>query len=302
MNQRRNESEFPPFAQETEYLITDVEELVNKNVGDHLRDQPFRIKLSDFLPEKREVRGKPHLPIGISRIERDLIKDVAPGQREFTGIDLLFSFPLRKSSGEENPINVELKWSDGVHATLALVDEHPLILITKGEEAEDVLYSAEAPRDVMRTYLETVGLPDSFWSDDFEDLIGDIYSAQDIKIERHSNHMLDLGTTLEISHDARYMTNDIGDKELVQELCLNIDHQAEPRLSGLMLPGTTYRNMFRFERNEKADQWKYRGAYAGKLESGEFIDQLVQRDPKLGVPGSKLLEKAFNFLSEEAIN
>jgi hypothetical protein len=69
-----------------------------------------------------------------------------------------------------------------------------------------------------------------------------------------------------------------------------------------MLPGTTYRNMFRFERNEKADQWKYRGAYAGKLESGEFIDQLVQRDPKLGVPGSKLLEKAFNFLSEEAIN
>ncbi|MBC7564612.1 hypothetical protein H7100_00045 [Candidatus Saccharibacteria bacterium] len=300
MNARKHESETPHFAVETEYLITDVEELVNANVGDYLGNKPFRVTIVDYMPEMIDVKGSPRLPIGITRFERDIIQGVAPGSREFTGIDLLFTFPITKSITEENPINVELKWSDGIRATLALVDERPVALVTRGEDADEVLFAAEPSNAVMQTYLETVGLPSSIWDDDFKDLMGDIYSSRDIQLERGSKYLLDLGTTMEISHSARYMTNDLGDKELVQELLLNIDHTSEPRLSGVMLPGSSFRNMFRFERNEASDQWKYRGAYAGKLISGEFVDKLVQDDPKLGVPGSKLLEKAFNFLSEQS--
>lgn len=298
MNAKKREPQLPQFAEETEYLITDVEELVNRNVGNYLADQPFRIKISDFMPDMHAPSGKERLPVGITRIERDIVRTVAPGEREFIGMDLAFTFPLVKS-GEENPISIELKWSDGIQVVLAIVDERPVILVTIGKDNDTVLSAAEPSPEIMRTYLESVGLPASIWDKDFKDLMGDIYSARDLKIERHSNHLLDLGTTLEISHDARYMTNDDGDKELVQELCLNIDHQANPNDSGILLPGATFRNMFRFERSEAADKWKYRGAYAGRLESGDFIDQMIQKNPRLGVPGSKLLEKAFTFLSEQ---
>lgn len=300
MNARKYEPGVPSFVAETEYLITDVEELVNNSVGNYLGDQPFRVNIVDYMPEMRIVRGTPRLPIGITRVERDIVQAVAPGTREFTGMNILFTFPLTKSIADENPINVELKWSDGIHASLALVDERPVALVTHGDTADEVLFAAEPSKESMKTYLETVGLPDSIWEEDFKDLMGDIYSSRDITLERTSQHLLDLGTTMEIAHSARYMTNDLGDKELVQELLLNIDHTSEPRFSGILLPGSSFRNMFRFERNEASDQWKYRGAYAGKLVSGEFVDKLIQDDPKLGVPGSKLLEKAFNFLSEQS--
>lgn len=298
MSPRKYSSEIPQFPAETEFLLTDLEELVNKNIGNYLHDQPFRIKVTDYMPEMREQKGSPRLPIGITRVERDIIRPVAPGVREFIGMDLLFTFPLTKSLDEENPINVNLKWSDRLEATLALVDKRPTVIVTTGEQAEEVVFAAEPSADIMRTYLETVGLPDSIWDDDFKDLMGDIYSSRDIKLDRGVSYIVDFNTTMDISHNARYMTNDLGDKELVQELCLSLDHTSDPQLSGIVLPGATYRNMFRFERNEASDQWKYRGTYAGKLKTGEFIDELVQHDPKLGIPGSRLLEKAFHFLSE----
>lgn len=299
MNPRKREPTPPHYPPETEYLITDVEELVNKNIGNYLNDKPFRVKITDYMPEMPIVKGTPRLPIGITRVERDLVQKFAPGTRDFIGMDLLFTYPLSKKIVDENPINIQLKWSDGINVSLALVDERPVTLVTQGKDAQEVLFAAAPSPEIMQTYLATIGLPDSMWIDDFKDLMGDIYSSRDIQLERGVTYLVDIGTTMEIAHNARYMTNDSGDKELVQELCLNIDHVSEPRLSGLVFPGKTFRNMFRFERNEQSDEWKYRGAYAGKLISGEFIDQLVQDDPKLGIPGSKLLEKAFNFLSQE---
>jgi len=298
--------EVPP---ETEYLITDIEELVNDNVGNYLNDKTFRIKVSNFMPAEHEIRNKKHLPIGINRIERDVIQSTVPGMREFIGMDLLFTFPLAKGrerqglgeTADENPINITLKWSGDVHAVLAIVDDRPIMLVTHGENSEEVLAASQPNRDVMRTYLETIGLPDSIWSDDFKDLLGDIYFSPDIEIDRSSKHPTDLGTTIEMKHTARYLTDDDEKKELIQELCLNIDHTSEPRYDGLVFPGMTFRNMFRFERSNDNKAWEYRGAYAGKLVSGEFIDQPVQEDPKLGVPGSKLLEKAFYFLSQQEV-
>jgi len=298
---RHHEQSEPQIQPETEYMITDVEELVNNNVSEYLEGKTFEVKITDYIPETHTIRDKMHLPIGLTRIERDVVQDVVPGPREFIGMDILFTFPLSKSNAQENPLNVKMKWSGGVAVSLALVDQRPVLLVTKGEEAEDVLYAAEPNRETMRTYLETIGLPNSFWGNDFEDLMGDVYMSQDIQLERSASHLIDLGTTIEIAHTARYKTDTENTKQLVQELCLNIDHTSEPRLSGLMLPGSTFRNMFRFERNESEDQWKYKGAYAGKLVSGEFIDRMIQEDPKLGVPGSKLLEKAFQFLSDEGV-
>jgi len=309
MNYRHHEPspfEIPP---ETEYLISDVEELVNNNVGNYLSDKTFRVKVNDFLPVEHEIRGKKHLPIGIPRLERDVIQPLLPGVRDFIGMDLLFTFPLvhpstdgeMYGSPDDNPLHITLKWSGNVQVVLTIVGNRPVLLVERGQNEDEVLLAAELDKVSMRAYLETIGLPDTIWSDDFEDLLGDIYTGRDIELDRSSKHLTDLGTSIEMKHTARYMTNDDQEKELVQELCLNIDHTSEPRLDGLLFPGTTFRNMFRFERSLDANEWKYRGAYAGKLVSGEFIDQPVQEDPKLGVPGSKLLEKAFYFLSQQEV-
>ena len=299
MNSHKNELVPPEFPAETEHLIAEIEEQINKNIGHYLGDKPFRVKISDYMPEMPVVEGHPQLPVGIARIEHDLVQKVAPGSRDFIGMNLLFTYPLTKKIADENPITITLKWSDGINASLAMVDNHPIALVTQVNNAEAVLFAAEPSKKRMQTYLQTIGLPDSIWIDDFKDLLGDIYSSRDIQLDRTGAYLLDLGTTIQIVHNACYTTNDLGDKELVQELCINIDHVPEPRLSDIRLPGTIFRNMFRFERNDQADRWKYSGAYAGKLVSGEFIDQLVQQGPKLGMPGSKLLEKAFYFLSQE---
>jgi hypothetical protein len=299
MNSRQNEPTPPQSPGETEYLITDVEELVNRNVGNYLGDKPFRVKITDYMPEMPVVNGCPQLPVGIPAIEQDIIQRVAPGSRDFIGMDLLFTYPLTKKIADENPITITLKWSDGINASLALVDNHPIALVTQVNNDEAVLFAAEPSKKRMQTYLETIGLPDSIWVDDFKDLMGDIYSSRDIQLGRSATYLLDLGTTLQILHNASYRTNEFGDKELNQELCLNLDHVSVSKLSGMRLSEKIFRNMFLFERNDQLNQWKYSGAYGGKLVSGEFVDQLVQQDPTLGVPGSKLLEKAFSFLSQE---
>lgn len=297
-SRRSQKSEVPHIPSETQYLIKDVEELVNQNVEKYLENEPYRVKVKNYMPELPVRKGLPQLPIGVKRIELDVIDSVASASREFVGMDLLFSYPLTKSNAEENPINVTLKWSDSIQTTLALVDSRPVILVSNGEEAEHVLYAAESDPNTMRTYLETVGLPPSFWDEDFKRLLQDMNSSKDISFARHSRHLLDLGTTMDISYDARYMENNHGEKELVQELCLNIDHTGEPLAGAIRLPGLTYRNMFRFERGQYTSEWEYRGTYSGKLVAGEFIDEQVQENPALGVPGAKLLEKAFYFLNE----
>jgi hypothetical protein len=300
MNSRNPESARPLIPAETEYLISDVEELVNHNIGEYLNKQPFRMKIVDYSPGMQTIRGIPHLPIGITRLDRDVVQAIAPGAREFTGMDLLFSFPMTATPADENPLNVTLKWSSDINARLAIVDKRPIMLVEYGNDSECLLHASSLPPEQMKTYLESIGLPDSIWGNDFRALLRDIHSSRDVKFTRHSTETLDIGTTLDISHEAHYMKNDRGDTELIQELCLNIDHHTIGRIDGPRLTGApSFRNMFRFDRNTNEDAWQYRGAYASKLVAGELVDELVQQDPKLGVPGSKLLEKALTFLSSK---
>ena len=297
----RKKTEREPFVSpETQYLIEDVEQLVNQHIGRCLDDQPFRITLVDFTPALEEIDGHQSLPSGINRIADEIVSRVAPGSREFIGIDMSVSFPLEKDTIENNPLSVTLKWSDGIQCQLTLIDNRAIALVQNQAENEKTLSSIQLSGYKTDTYLKTIGLPESVWSDDFKDLLGDVYFSRDITIERHRADILDLTTTLEVSHSARYMTNDLGDKELVQELCLNIDHQSDDYTDGVYFPGRpVFRNMLRFERTEDATKWQYRGLYHGRLESGALIDDVVQLDPKLGIPRGKLLDKALHFLTQQ---
>lgn len=299
--QRTNEARFEratensPTLAVTEYLVSDVEELVNERIDEYLDGYPFDITVTDFQP-----RADTKEPLGIRRIENTYLSKVSSNHHEFTGMDIRIQFPVVPTA--DNPLNITLKWEGGMQCRVAIVDRLPILLIEDTENTEKTLLSALLSAKEMTSFLNSCGLPESIWQANLEELLIDIHDSRDIQLHRRSQAIVDPYTNMEIIHDARYMTNDIGEKELVQELCLNIDHlddgvDAEGNEIGLP-PKSVYRNMLRFERTEDGALWSYRGAYEGKLESGDIIDEIVQLNPKLGIPKDKVIDKALSVLSE----
>lgn len=286
-----------PIPPETEYLISDIEELVNLNVDKHLDGYPFKITAANYTP----ILDNGKAPIGVNRLNNTYVSPIVHGSREFTGMDLLFTFPM--APGNENPINISLKWSDDIQCRLAVVDRRPVLLVERGKDSENTLFAASPKPDEMTSYFNSIGLPESIWKSDLKELIQDLDNSNDIRLKRSSKTSLDPFTNFEIVHDARYMKNNDDEQELVQELCINLDHLDAGTLGNqteMYIPPTeTFRNMLRFERNDTGDEWIYKGAYSGKLTTGELVDELEQLDPKLGIPNGKIFDKALNALSQE---
>jgi len=312
--QRRKSNEPLSAPPEIEYLVTDMEKLVNERADEYLDGYPYQVSFSDFHPMLSDNK----LPSGIRRIHNTHVSSFASDTREFAGIDVQMQFPVLPNA--ENPVNINFKWTDGLNCRIAIVNRLPIILIERGDQ---ILKSGLLQRTEMTSYLNSSGLPESMWGSDINKLINDTNHSRDLKLQRSSTALIDPYTNMEFVHEMRLLRNDSGEQELVEELCLNVDHlsdkagagnaelaeqllEAEPYYSQemtaesteLYLPPTaTFRNMLRFERDKPGGSWMYRGAYEGKLESGEFIDEVVQTDPKLGLPKSKIITKALNVLN-----
>jgi len=301
-SQRFNDSE-PQVPPETEFLVTDMETHVNENIDEYLDGYPSIIKATDY---KVLLGPDGKLPIGIRRLDNAYVSPTIKNVHEFIGVDILMQFPVQY--GAENPINITFKWSGDVQCRIAIVDKRPLVLIEKGDA---VLDSAFIDMDEMATYLNSCGLPKSIWGTDLDQVIEDIDSSSDTHIYQRTEVAVDPYTNMEIVHERRYKTDAHESMKILDELCLNIDHLEENAFAltdDIYLgPEPTYRNMLRFERDgddegeelATARTWKYRGAYSGKLESGEFVDEFVQIDPKLVIPNTKVVAKALSVVSQK---
>lgn len=283
-------------APETEYLVSDVEELVNEKIGEFLGDEPFIIKARGFRPEL--LSGEK--PTGIDLLEADYLMDIGSFEREFQSIDLLFNYPV-KGKGE-NPLNIEIKWSDGVQCRLAFVDRRALLLVEEAKENGQTYQAEQLPQEKMELYLSQLGLPESLWGSDIKELMRDLYNCPEVHMSQTAQTFVDFYTKIEVTHDAQLRHDMHDQKQLIQELAIKIDHldQAESITSPQEIslrPHFRFRNLLRFDRTDDNSAWSFKGAYAGKLGVGEFIDEVVQVDPKLGIPQVKVLEKALNGLN-----
>lgn len=285
------------IAPETEYLISDVEELVNEKIDKFLSDKPFAIKASGYRPEL--LKGEK--PTGIDLLEADFLMDVGSFEREFQGMNLLFNYPLDKH--DENPLNIEVTWSDGIQCRLAIVGHQPLILV-EDTKVNGRTYSAEMlPWKKMESYLGQLGLPNSLWEKNIKELTKDLHGCHEVRLSQTADSIVDPYTRIEVTHDA-HLRQDVDDeRQLVQELAIKIDHLDQSPPVSLapdeisLVSHFQFRNLLRFDRTENNSAWAFRGAYSGKLDAGEFIDEVVQVDPKLGIPQAKVLEKALNGLN-----
>lgn len=311
---RRKSNEPLSAPPEIEYLVTDMERLVNERADEYLDGYPYQVSFSDFQPSSPD--GK--VPSGIRRIHNTHVSGFASKTHEFAGMDVHMQFPVTPNS--ENPVNINLKWNDGINCRIAIVDQLPIILVERNDE---ILKSGLLQRPEMRSYLNSSGLPESVWGSDINKLVSEVAKSRDIRLQRRSTAFIDPYTNMEFVHEVRHLRNDDGEAEYVEELCLNIDHLTETKtttvanfadqllqaydedgrdmLSGgtekKLLPLATFRNMLRFEKQSPGDTWSYRGAYEGKLGSGDLVDEVVQTDPRLGLPKSKIITKALNVLN-----
>lgn len=295
-NYSDSEPRVPP---ETEFLVIDMETYVNQNVEEYLDGHPCALKATDYnallTPD-----GK--LPSGIRRLENEYVSRYAPGKREFSSLDILMQFPLQYNS--ENPINITFKWTDGIKCRIAIVDKRALVLL---ENNEATIHSAFIDMVELETYLNSCGLPKSIWGADLEQAVEDIDSSSDIHTHQRAVAIVDPFTTMEIVRETRFKNDNRQSEKILDELCLNIDHFDDNSDDFAFLtneiylpPAPSYRNMLRFEHADINDtQWEYRGAYSGKLEAGEFIDEIVQIDPKLVIPNPKVVAKALSVLTQK---
>lgn len=286
--------EIPP---ETPYLIEDLEDLVNRKAETFLKGSPFRVKATDFRPEL--ISGNE--AIGIDRLA---FRYLPPAPKLFSGIDLLVTFPIYinepTEKDAENPLNLTLKWSNETQVRLAVVDRRRLLLAEESGDNGRTFHAEQLHPEVFDGYIESLGLPKSFWGNDIKEITRDLYNCPDFSISQSAKTGVDIGTTLEIIHDARLKQDDDDEKQLVQELCINIDHARAdiPVIPGELYlpPQPKYRNMLRFKRADSNDKWKFAGAYHGKLDAGELYDELEQINPRLGIPSGKVLDKALATL------
>lgn len=300
MNARRKLQGETIAPEETSYLIEDVEQLVNAEFEARLKNEPFLVEVNGYLPEMNLVNGLPKTPVGINRIERSVLQPY-PGVRDFIGMDLQFQFPL--ASDKSNPMNALLKWSDDIHCRLAIIDNRPLMMIESQGRTLDV---TGTDKETMLSYLETIGLPAGIWGNEPKDirhLVRDLSGSRQYSMSRRTKEMIDLGTTVELTHSALYVTDAHGEKDLEQELCINVDHVSQPSRfeNDELLSPRTYRNMLRFVRSNDDMSWQYRAAYSGHMVTGELIEEAVQDNPKLGIPNGKVIDKVLHALSQKPL-
>lgn len=282
---------------ETEYLISDVEELVNKNARKFLNGAPYEIKVHGYRPEL--LNGTK--PAGIDLLEADFLMDVGAFNREFTSMDLLFNFPVSRDG--ENPWNIAVKWSDGIQVRLASVGNKSILLVEDSKENGHTYHAETLHPEIMSHYIDNLGLPPSFFTNDIKELARDLNSCPELFLKQRASSFVDPYTRIELLHDAEMRADDGDDKQLVQELCINIDHYSrfdethhnDDELQPV--PYRQYRNMLRFLFDEETGLWKYRASYHGKLEANLLLDEEpVHKDPQLDIPSINLLRKAFEGL------
>ena len=288
----------PEIPPETEYLIDDVEQLVNERAVEYLDGTPFRIHVRGFQPDL--TMGS--TPYGIRLLDRDYMEEAGKAHRELLSIAFSFQFPLNPESS--NPINTCVNWSDNTSCRLAIINNLPLIIVERNHnDLSTLLSSRQLTHNEMAALLNSIGLPESIWGVDTAELLAELNNASSLRMTRKVETLVDPYTTLEFVHDAHIAHDIDGEKQLIQELCLNIDHldQSRPDTGKnelQLVPHPRYRSALRFSRSKDEDQWKFAGAYHGKLSTGELLHEKVQLEPQLGVPRGKVLDKALSVLNQ----
>lgn len=289
-----------PISPEVPLLIEDLETSINEGVDAHLDGEPYKLRVTNFIPEL--VNGR--TIYGIGRLQREIIEKIAPGPREFIGIDILASFPMNfedtKANAEENPLNITIKWSGGIQCRLALTANMPILLVEESKEDGATLFAGMPEMDEFNTYINSIGLPESIWKSNVDTLADDLLMSERVAVARTLDTAVDYTTHLSVIEETQYLTNETGETQTIKELVVNVDHQNESRIeNGMIVQGVSkFRNLLRFDRDELDTAWHYRGMYAGKLETGELLEELVQVNPTLGVPNGKVLNKALKYLSQ----
>lgn len=294
-------AEFIPTP-ETEYLITDIEELVNLNAEKYLQDAPAFISVVGH--QAYDSRGA--LPYGINRIRQALTMDNNTPRPELTGMDFTFSHPIEKSVG--TPLEVRMNWSNDL-STFILADREKTLFMTHNRKNEEVLDAVFLDPEESLQILESTEVINKITGQSLEEVterFTDTSELDQLIVRKIAGTAVDPATTLNLIHESITRNDTDGVQHTSEELRLEVNHAHELASSNNYdkrnLNVFSRRTMLRFERDqddlgEATSEWKFKGSYRGKLVAGSEITQDTEFISDVAIPADKTLHKALFALS-----
>ncbi|UTX51557.1 hypothetical protein KI440_01205 [Candidatus Saccharibacteria bacterium TM7i] len=293
-----NAAEFTPTP-ETVYLISDLEELVNKNADKYLHDSSAEIVIQGL----KVGNNKGEVPYVLNRIRRELITSQAGRFPELINMDARFTFPLADNS--RAPFSLTYNWTEDLH-TIVHSQESGTIILTQGKN-DATLDSGFLEGVTAPQAANLFEIPQEITGESTAALLEAVASAESVFTRRQATTAVDAFTSFSLVHDAKIRNDENGERHINQELCLEINHdnergQPDSPNEIYLPPVSTYRTMLRFGRTEGEDGWRFTGSYGGKLSTGELLSEVLYEHPKVAMPSNKALEKALFVLDNPPEN
>lgn len=277
-------------------LITAVEALVNQTSTEHLRTAPINVNVKGYSPfhmsDSLENLDTQPLPIGIlltsSQAERFI-----PSLGDFVNMDARFTFPF--TDPHQPDFSVTLNFNDGSESTIQYTEDGAIRTFASPDE---IVHTELLDYEDADGIVNNLGLPRSLKGENFEHLLVEFNNIKSINFERKREVKIDPITIASIAHSAFYGVQTTGQKALIQELSVNLDHIPKRRVNRLAKRTPSQRTGLRFDRDEATDQsgWRYRGSYISSLQGSDISGELVPGDQTLVVPTAAVLKRVVEFL------
>lgn len=290
---REARGEFTPTP-ETKYYISELEQLVNENAGEYLRDTPSEIIITGYKP----FSDRGESPYGINRLRQsfpDADNKILP---ELIDTDLELTFPTGASA--TSPLQLTFNWSNNLSSVIRTNDMYNMEL-TLNRISGDVVKAKMLDNRKTSRLFESLELPQSLFDDSMDAFIKDFSTADSLSIHQSAGTVVDPMTCLQIILNTQLRNDKDGERHIDRELCIEVDHLTEHKNvepdnpSEIDLPPSkAWRTMLRF--TDENDQWKFSGSYRGDLSTGELLSDTVH-NATVAIPGNKTLEKALFALN-----
>lgn len=278
---------------DTEYLLTDLNELVNNAYERLMEGTSLHVAAESFRPNA----GFPDLPLpeGVGHLRTLHAINTAKRPKGFRGFDVAFTLDATQPTRD---LSVIARWAD--HSSTSIIETHlgPTLLCQNADGTTAFCQSLEqASADIL---VQDMGLPADIFAPppqrNVRNIINSLCLAESVKTKRTSQDVLDYATTIDVTHSSHIANDLLGERKIVQELTLDTTHYNERDIGLGTSLSPDYRHTLRFTRGGDEKIWQFAGHYDGRLTSGDEPHILAVESHRLAVPPSNLLAKTLAYL------
>lgn len=280
---------------ETEYLITDINEIVSQRYEQLLAHTPVEIVATNFRPN----HNHPDMPLpeGITWLQAIHQTRTAHKPGEFVSMGVACTLEEDMSPQD---LSVITQWGSGAETNIIYTSRGPLLICADPDGTTPVNEFMDTSAAELIT--RNIGLPtELFYANhrNIHHIIASLRDTDKLRLNRTKKDVIDPSTTIKLSYDALFGTDFDGEKDIVHDFTITTTHWETIDIgTGSFTSVPAYQNILRFARGANESGWQFAGNHQGPVEDGELLDDpLVMRQSSLVVPSVGLLGKTLEYLA-----